>query len=203
MQRRGFLTLASLLALILLVLYTQRLQPRAPDVTSAASAALQALKAENKLIVYSASLTVMATSKTRPDALINQKLVLVQPVLVHYGVDLNKLQPQHMKFDAVARRLTIVLPDVAIVARDIDPADKEEISDSGVIGKLTGTEETLRKAAETKISPEILKQASSQMIMNLARESAKRQVRSMISGALAATGQSIEVVVQVGPQPAS
>jgi hypothetical protein len=200
MQRRGFLTLASLLAVVLLIFYAQNQKNRQPDVEAIASSTLQSLKAENKLIVFSASLTVMATGKTRPDALLQQKMILVQPVLVHYGVDLSKAQPS---YDASIKRLLLKLPDVAIVARDIDPAAKEEISDSGMIGKLTGTETELRKAAEAKISPEILKQANNEVILNLARESTKRQLRSILGGALAATGQSIDIVVQVGSQPGS
>jgi hypothetical protein len=108
-----------------------------------------------------------------------------------------------MRYDAAAKRLILMPPNVTIVARDIDPARKEEISDSGVIAKLNGTEAALRKEAEGKISPEILKQASNETIMNLARGSAKRQLRSVVGGALAATGQRIDVVVQIGPQPGS
>jgi Protein of unknown function (DUF4230) len=203
MQRRGFLTLLALLTLAGLVFYAQNQTVRQPDVTAIASGALQSLRAENKLIVFSASLTVMATGKTKPDALLQQKVVLVQPVLVHYGVDLSKVQPQQIRYDATTKRLFLSLPDVTIVARDIDPVTKEEVSNSGMIGKLSGTEAALRKAAEAKISPEIMKQAHNETILNLARESAKRQLRSLIGGALTATGQTIDVVVQVGPLPGS
>jgi Protein of unknown function (DUF4230) len=200
MGRRGFLTLASLLAAALLFLFAQNQKARQPDITAIATSTVASLSPENKLIVFSASLTVMTTGKTRSDAFLQQKMVLVQPALVHYGVDLSKLK---MRYDAAAKRLILMPPDVTIVARDIDPARKEEISDSGVIAKLNGTEAALRKEAEGKISPEILKQASNETIMNLARGSAKRQLRSVVGGALAATGQRIDVVVQIGPQPGS
>jgi hypothetical protein len=200
MGRRGLLTLVSLLAAVLLIFYVQNQKARQPDVTAVATTTVQSLSPENKLIVFSASLTVMATGKTKADAFLQQKMVLVQPALVHYGVDLSNLKLRH---DMAGKRLIVMVPDVAIIARDIDPARKEEVSDSGVIAKLNGTEAALRKEAEAKISPEILKQANSETILNLARESAKRQLRSVIGGALAATGQTIDVVVQVGPQPAS
>ncbi len=197
MTRRGTLTLVSLLAVGLLFVYVQRQKAIQPDVAATASSALTSLQAENKLIVFSASLTVMATGKTRADALLPQKLVLVQPVLVHYGVDLAK---HKLRYDAQTKKLFVSLPDVTIVSRDIDPASKEEISDSGVIGKLTGTEEALRKAAEAQLTPEIKKQAQNETIMSLARESAQRQVHSLLRGALSATGAAIDVDVQIGPQ---
>jgi hypothetical protein len=197
MGRRGLLTLVSLLAAVMLLFYVQKQNVRQPDVTAIATSTVQSLSPENKLIVFSASLTVMATGKTKADAFLQQKMVLVQPALVHYGVDLSRLKLRH---DVAGKRLIVMVPDVAILARDIDPARKEEVSDSGVIAKLNGTEAALRKEAEAKISPEILKQANSETILNLARESAKRQLRSVIGGALAATGQTIDVVVQVGPQ---
>jgi hypothetical protein len=200
MRQRGFLTLASLLAAALLFLFVQNQKKPQPDITAIATSTIASLSPENKLIVFSASLAVMATGKTRPDALLQQKMVLVQPALVHYGVDLSKLQ---MRYDAPRKRLIVQAADVAIVARDIDPARKEEVSDSGMISKLNGTEATLRKEAEARISPEILKQASNETILNLARESAKRQLRSVIGGALSTTGQTIDVVVQIGPQSAS
>jgi hypothetical protein len=200
MGKRGFLTLVSLITAVLLLFYVQNQKAQRPDVTAIATSTVQSLSPENKLIVFSASLTVMATGKTKADAFLQQKMVLVQPALVHYGVDLSKLTLRH---DAPSKRLIVMVPDVSIVARDIDPARKEEVSDSGMIAKLNGTEAALRKEAEAQISPEILKQANTETILNLARESAKRQLRSVIGGALAATGQQIDVVVQVGPQPGS
>jgi hypothetical protein len=203
MGRRGTLTFMSLLAVALMFAYVQQQQPKTPDVAVTTTSALQALKAENTLIVFSASIIVMATGQTSPNALINQKLVLVQPVLVHYGVNLSTLQPQQMTYDAATQRLLISLPDVTVVARDIDPARQEEVSNSGMIGKLSGTEDTLRKAAEAKLTPEIMRQASNETILQLARDSARRQVRHIISAALRSTGAPIEVIVQVGPQTAS
>jgi Protein of unknown function (DUF4230) len=200
MQRRGLLISCLLLAAALIAFYVQRLAPKAADVAATATSALKSLQAENKLIVFSASLTVMTTGKTKADAFIAQKLVLVQPVLVHYGVDLSK---HKLRYDAAAKKLFVSLPDVAIVARDMDPAAKEEISNSGVIGKLTGTEDALRRAAEAQLTPEVMRQAASDTLMALARDSARRQVQSVIGGALGATGSAVEVVVQVGPQPGS
>jgi hypothetical protein len=200
MVRRGTLIVLCLFSAALLFFYAQRQQIKTPDVSATASSALKSLQAENKLIVFSASLTVMATGKTKADALIAQKLVLVQPVLVHYGVDLSK---HKLRYDAAAKKLFVSLPDITVVARDMDPANKEEISDSGMIGKLTGTEEALRKAAEAQLTPEVMRQAQNETILTLARASAQRQVHSVISGALSATGSTTQVVVQVGPQPGS
>jgi hypothetical protein len=89
MGRRGFLTLASLLAAALLFLFAQNQKARQPDITAIATSTVASLSPENKLIVFSASLTVMTTGKTRSDAFLQQKMVLVQPALVHYGVDLS------------------------------------------------------------------------------------------------------------------
>jgi Zinc-binding dehydrogenase/Protein of unknown function (DUF4230) len=150
MGKRGFLTLVSLLAAVLLLFYVQNQKARQPDVTAIAMSTVQSLSPENKLIVFSASLTVMTTGKTRADAFLQQKTILVQPALVHYGVDLSKLTLRH---DVQSKRLIVMVPDVSIVARDIDPARKEEVLDSSVIAKLNSTEATLAASLRELVWP--------------------------------------------------
>src|SRR4051794_8208170 len=84
-----------------------------PNPKTIASASLESMRAQNRLIVFGARYVSVTTSQTSRFGF-SDKRTLILPGDVRYELDLSKLQPNDVKWDAAAKTLHVSLPEVEI-----------------------------------------------------------------------------------------
>jgi hypothetical protein len=172
----------------------------APSVVASAQSALTGVQNRNELVVFAARVVVTSTGSTEDGALLPAKMTLIVPGRVLYGVDLSRLTDDDFRFDRANSRLMVRVPDVSIISVEPDIGAKEEYPEIG-LRKLIGAEPALRKQAELKIAEQMRREAESEDLKKMARQSAAQQMESLFEPALRAAGHNkVDVQIQVGPQ---
>jgi Protein of unknown function (DUF4230) len=171
----------------------------APGVVASAQSALTGVQNRNELVVFAAHVVVTSTGATEEGALLPAKMTLIVPGRVLYGVNLSGLTDNDFRFDRANGRLMVRVPDVSIISVEPDIGAKEEFPEIG-LRKLIGAEPELRKQAEIKIAEQMRREAESEDLKKLARQSAVQQLEGLFEPALRAAGHNrVEVQIQVGP----
>ena len=111
---------------------------------------------------------------------------LILPGDVRYEVDLAKLQPQDVRWDAASKTLRVRLPDIEIAGPEVDLAASREYGEGGVLAALTDAEGALDKANQARAVAYLRKQAMAEVPSPAgARRGAQRdraQFRDAIEG---------------------
>src|SRR4051794_31091063 len=96
-----------------------------PNPKTIASASLESMRAQNRLIAFVAryvSVTTSTTSRFGFDA----KRTLILPGDVRYELDLSKLQPEDVTWDASSHTLRVQLPEVELAGPEVDLSAAQE-----------------------------------------------------------------------------
>ena len=201
---RNFVALAAIgIALILGVLIgvTTGIADRifgGPDPTTIATASLQSMRAQNRLTVFAARyVSVVTSQQQRLGGLFSSERTLILPGDVRYELDLSKLQPSDVKWNGSNHTLTVQLPMIDVAGPDIDINAVKEYGSGGVLSALTDTNEQLDQANRDRAVKDLRKQATSEVPMKLARQSAKDAVeRSFAMPLMAAGFDNVKVVAR-------
>ena len=201
---RNFVALAAIgIALILGVLIgvTTGIADRifgGPDPTTIATASLQSMRAQNRLTVFAArDVSVVTSQQQRLGGLFSSERTLILPGDVRYELDLSKLQPSDVKWNGSNHTLTVQLPMIDVAGPDIDINAVKEYGSGGVLSALTDTNEQLDQANRDRAVKDLRKQATSEVPMKLARQSAKDAVeRSFAMPLMAAGFDDVKVVAR-------
>ena len=201
---RNFVALAAIgIALILGVLIgvTTGIADRifgGPDPTTIATASLQSMRAQNRLTVFAARyVSVVTSQQQRLGGLFSSERTLILPGDVRYELDLSKLQPSDVKWNGSNHTLTVQLPMIDVAGPDIDINAVKEYGSGGVLSALTDTNEQLDQANRDRAVKDLRKQATSEVPMKLARQSAKDAVeRSFAMPLMAAGFDDVKVVAR-------
>ena len=158
-----------------------------PNPKTIASASLESMRAQNRLIAFVAryvSVTTSTTSRFGFDA----KRTLILPGDVRYELDLSKLQPEDVTWDASSHTLRVQLPEVELAGPEVDLSAAQEYGAGGVLSSLTSADQQLDQANRAKAVSDLRKQASGAVPMRLAREAARQAVQRSFAMPLLAAG---------------
>jgi hypothetical protein len=158
-----------------------------PKAETIASASLQSMRAQNRLIAFVARYVSVTTSTTSRFGL-SAKRTLILPGDVRYELDLSKLQPKDVNWDASSHTLQVRLPEVEVAGPDVDLTGAQEYGEGGVLTALTNADETLDQANRAKAVSDLRKQASAGVPMRLAHEAARQAVERSFAMPLVAAG---------------
>jgi hypothetical protein len=167
-----------------------------PNPKTIASASLESMRAQNRLTAFVARYVSVTTSTTARFGL-STKRTLILPGDVRYELDLSKLEPQDVAWDASSHTLSVRLPEVEIAGPDVDLTAAQEYGEGGVLAALTNADESLDQANRQRAITDLRKQASAQVPMRLARQAARAAVERSFAMPLVAAGfKDVKVVAR-------
>jgi hypothetical protein len=167
-----------------------------PRPETIATASLESMRAQNRLVTFVARYVSVTSSRTSRFGFASER-TLILPGDVRYELDLAKLEPDDVKWDASSNTLRVSLPEIEIAGPDVDLASAREYGAGGVLSALTNADEQLDQANRARAVADLRKQASEEVPMRLARQSAKAAVeRSFAMPLLAAGFKDVKVVAR-------
>ena len=169
-----------------------------PDPKTIATSSLESMRAQNRLIAFVARyVSVVSSEQQRLGGLITSERTLVLPGDVRYELDLSKLQPSDVTWDASANTLRVRLPEVEIAGPDVDISAAREFGDDGVLSALTNSDEQLDRTNRARAVADLRKQASAEVPMRLARQAARQAVERSFAMPLQAAGfKDVKVIAR-------
>jgi hypothetical protein len=169
-----------------------------PNPTTIASASLESMRAQNRLTVFAARyVSVVTSAQQRLGGLVSSERTLILPGDVRYEVDLSKLQPKDVTWDGSTKTLKVTVPEIEIAGPDVDIKSVKEYGGGGVLSALTAANAQLDQANRARAVADLRKQATAQVPMQLARQSARAAIeRSFAMPLLAAGFKDVKVVAR-------
>lgn len=158
-----------------------------PNAKTIASASLESMRAQNRLIAFTARYVSVTTTQTSRFGF-SAKRTLILPGDVRYELDLSKLQPGDVTWEGSSKTLKVRLPEVELAGPDVDLAGAQEYGQSGILSALTNANQQLDSANRAKAVAELRKQASAEVPMHLARQAARAAVERSFAMPLIAAG---------------
>lgn len=167
-----------------------------PKPETIASASLQSMRAQNRLIAFSARY-VSVTTSTASRFGFSAKRTLILPGDVRYELDLSKLRPNDVTWDGSTNTLRVRLPEVEVAGPEVDLASAQEYGEGGVISALTNADQGLDQANRARAVADLRKQVSAAVPMRLARQAAQQAVERSFAMPLVAAGfKDVKVVAR-------
>jgi hypothetical protein len=169
-----------------------------PNPETIATASLESMRAENRLTVFAARYVSVVTSQVqRLGGLVSSQRTLILPGDVRYELDMSKLQPNDVTWDNSSHTLTVKLPEVDVAGPDIDINAVREYGGGGVLSALTDANQQLDQTNRARAVADLRKQATAQVPMQLARQSARAAVERSFAMPLQAAGfKDVKVVAR-------
>ncbi|HEY4070753.1 MAG TPA: DUF4230 domain-containing protein [Sphingomicrobium sp.] len=169
-----------------------------PNPRTIADASLQSMRAQNRLTVFAARYVSVVTSQQQQlGGLISSERTLILPGDVRYELNLAQLQPKDVAWDGSSHTLTVRLPMIDVAGPDIDINAVKEYGGNGVLSALTNANEQLDQANRNRAVQDLRKQATAQVPMQLAQQSARQAVeRSFAMPLMAAGFKNVKVVAR-------
>src|SRR3954464_13815934 len=160
-----------------------------PNPKTIASASLESMHAQNRLVAFVARyVSVVSSEERRFGGLVNSERTLVLPGDVRYELDLSKLQPDDVTWDASTHTLQVKLPEVEIAGPDVDLTAVREFGQGGVLSALTNANQQLDQANRAKAVADLRKQAQGPVQMRLAHQAARAAIERSFAMPLVAAG---------------
>ena len=160
-----------------------------PDPETVASSALQSMRAQNRLVPFVARyVSVVSSRQERLGGLISSERTLVLPGDVRYELDLAKLGPEDVRWDASTNTLAVTLPEIEIAGPEVDLAAAREYGEGGVLSAVTDANQALDRNNRARAVADLRKQAGAAVPMRLAREAGRQAVERSFALPLQAAG---------------
>ena len=173
--------------------------PAGPDPEALARTVLVSVREQGRLTVFTARFVAVVTGSESRMGLTARK-TLIMPGTVRYGVDLSRLRPRDLAWDAATNTLTVTLPPLEITGPDIDLQQVQEYSEGGLLLALTDAERTLDQANRRSAQEELMRQARERIPSGRARTAAMQIVARSFALPIRASGVDASVAVRfVGP----
>jgi len=158
-----------------------------PNPKTIASASLESMRAQNRLIAFVARYVSVTTSETTRLGF-SAKRTLILPGDVRYELDLSKLEPKDVTWNASTKTLRVQLPEVEIAGPDVDLESAQEYGEGGVLSALTDANQQLDSANRAKAVSDLRKQAQGPVQMRLAHQAARAAIERSFAMPLVAAG---------------
>jgi len=167
-----------------------------PNPKTIASASLESMRAQNRLIAFTARY-VSVTTSIESQFGFSAKRTLILPGDVRYELDLSKLQPKDVTWDKGTSTLNVRLPEIEIAGPDVDLTAAQEYGQGGVLSALTNANQQLDSANRAKAVADLRQQAQGPVQMRLAHQAARAAIeRSFAMPLLAAGFKDAKVVAR-------
>jgi len=160
---------------------------RGYDPETVVAASLQGLQEQNVLVPFTARYVAVVTS-TQSRLGLSAKKTLIMPGTVRYEVDLAKLKPSDLDWDAATRSLTVTLPPLRLAGPEIDIDAISEFRDGAILLTLTDAEQILDTANRKAAQEELIMQAKGPTPMRLAQGAARTAIEQSFAMPLKAAG---------------
>ena len=158
-----------------------------PSPKTIASASLESMRAQNRLIAFTARY-VSVTTSTQSQLGFSAKRTLILPGDVRYELDLSKLQPKDVTWDKSTSTLKVRLPEIEIAGPDVDLSAAQEYGAGGILSALTNANQQLDSANRAKAVADLRQQAQGAVQMRLARQAARAAIERSFAMPLIAAG---------------
>jgi len=159
------------------------------DPKTIATSSLESMRAQNRLITFVARyVSVVSSEQERLGGLVSTERTLILPGNVRYEVDLSKLQPDDVRWDAGSQTLNVTIPDIEIAGPEVDLGSAREYGSGGVLATLTNAETQLDEANRARAVADLRKQAQAEVPMRLARDAARQAIERSFSLPMKAAG---------------
>ncbi|WP_310467567.1 DUF4230 domain-containing protein [Sphingomonas sp.] len=165
----------------------ERLFGAGPDPKTIATSSLESMRAQNRLIAFAARY-VSVTSARQGRFGFSAERTLILPGSVRYEVDLAKLQPNDVRWDAASNTLSVRIPDIEIAGPEVDLAAAREYGSYGLVATIVGDEQRLDQANRAAAVADLRKQAGAELPMRLARDAARAAIERSFAMPLQAAG---------------
>src|SRR6478672_12389346 len=158
-----------------------------PSPKTIATASLESMRAQNRLIAFTARY-VSVTTSTVDRFGFSAKRTLILPGDVRYELDLSKLQSGDVTWDGGSHTLRVQLPEIEIAGPDVDLAAAQEYGQGGVLSALTNANQQLDSANRAKAVADLRTQAQGPVQMRLAHQAARAAIERSFAIPLVAAG---------------
>lgn len=185
-------TIGLVLILLVWLLFSRVEQTFAPDPVTIASASLQGLREQNRLTVFEASYNASVTTSVNRLGFSARK-TLILPGQVRYELDLAKLAEDDVRWNAENGVLSVQLPAIEVARPEVQIDKIQTYEEGGILMALTNAEEVLDNVNRRKALTELTKQAQNPIQIKMARDAARRAVKSSFTLPLKAAGLDAEV----------
>jgi len=160
-----------------------------PDPETVASSALQSMRAQNRLVPFVARyVSVVSSRQEQLGGLVSAERTLILPGDVRYELDLAKLGPEDVQWDAGSNTLAVTLPEIEVAGPEVDLAAAREYGENGVLSVVTNADQSLDRNNRARAVADLRKQAGAPMPMRLAREAGRQAVERSFALPLQAAG---------------
>ena len=160
-----------------------------PDPETVASSALQSMRAQNRLVPFVARyVSVVSSRQERFGGLVSSERTLILPGDVRYELDLAKLGPEDVQWDAGSSTLSVTLPEIEIAGPEVDLAAAREYGEGGVLSAVTDADQALDRNNRARAVADLRKQAGATVPMRLAREAGRQAMERSFALPLQAAG---------------
>lgn len=160
-----------------------------PNPKTIATSSLESMRAQNRLVAFVARyVSVVSSQQQRFGGLVSSERTLVLPGDVRYELDLSKLQPNDVSWDANTHTLNVRLPEIEVAGPDVDLTAAREFGAGGILGALTDASGQLDQANRAKAVADLRKQAQAAVPMRLAHQAAREAVERSFGMPLVAAG---------------
>ena len=169
-----------------------------PDPETVASSALQSMRAQNRLVPFVARyVSVVSSRQERLGGLVSSERTLILPGDVRYELDLAKLGPEDVQWDASSSTLSVMLPEIEVAGPEVDLAAAREYGEGGVLSAVTDADQALDRNNRARAVADLRKQAQAAVPMRLAHEAGRQAVERSFALPLQAAGfDSAKVVAR-------
>jgi len=158
-----------------------------PNPKTIATASLESMRAQNRLIAFTARY-VSVTTSIESQFGFSAKRTLILPGDVRYELDLSKLQPKDVTWDKGSSTLKVRLPEIEIAGPDVDLTAAQEYGQGGVLSALTNANQQLDSANRAKAVADLRQQAQGPVQMRLAHQAARAAIERSFAMPLVAAG---------------
>lgn len=160
-----------------------------PNPETVASSALQSMRAQNRLVPFVARyVSVVSSRQERLGGLVSSERTLILPGDVRYELDLAKLGPEDVEWDAGSSTLSVTLPEIEIAGPEVDLGAAREYGENGVLSVISDADQALDRANRARAISDLRAQAASPVPMRLAREAGRQAVERSFALPLQAAG---------------
>ena len=167
-----------------------------PNPKTIATASLESMRAQNRLIAFTARYVSVTTSAQSQFGL-SARRTLILPGDVRYELDLSKLQRKDVTWDATTKTLKVQLPEIEIAGPDVDLSAAQEYGQGGILSALTNANQQLDSANRAKAVADLRKQAQGPVQMRLAHQAARTAIERSFAMPLVAAGfKDVKVVAR-------
>jgi Protein of unknown function (DUF4230) len=167
-----------------------------PPVETIVATALKSVQEQNRLSAFAARFVTVSTSSKARFGLSAEKTLII-PAMVRYEVDLARVKPADLVWNAKAKSLTIKLPPIELSGPEFDLPATREYQSGAVLLTLTDVEKLLDTENRAKAKADILAQAGAPTMLKLARDATIRSVASNFALPLRAAGIEARIEVEI------